>query len=137
MSAEVSAAGAIAFKAAGIKGALGGLGAVLLYLALPPGRPVKDGDTLDPAKHSKEVAREFVLRLAFAVIFSMLLGDWLVDVVEGVAPWLMAVKHPHPFYLAAGAPGWWVSRAVALWFYKRQDKDIAQLAEDVKNEVHP
>lgn len=132
MAFETTGAVGLTVKAMGVKGGLGALGAVLLYLALPPGRPVKDGAELDPVKHTKEAAREFVLRFAFAIVCSILLGDWLVDVIQGIAPWLLAAKHPHPFYVAAGAPGWWVTRAVALWFYKRQDKDIAELAHDAK-----
>jgi len=118
--------GAAAVKAIGVKVALGMAGAALLYMLMPPER-------LDGSFNKKE----FAARLAVAGLASLLLGDWVVDVVDGLAPWLKAAAHPKPFFVAAGAPGWWVSRAVALWIYRRQNKDIAELAREIKNEVHP
>lgn len=113
--------GAGALKALGIKACLGMVGAAVLYLMMPPERP--DG-TFN--RH------EFASRLAVAGLCSMLLGDWAVDVINGLAPWLMAAQHPAPFWLASGAPGWWVSRWVALWIYKRKGKDIGQVVRDAK-----
>ena len=113
--------GAASVKALGVKASLGMAGAAVLYLLMPPERP--DG-TFN--RH------EFAGRLAVAGLCSMLLGDWAVDVISGLAPWLMAAKHPAPFWLAAGAPGWWVSRAAALWLYNRKGKDLGQIVHDAK-----
>lgn len=127
MAIETGTAGAgLALKAMGVKASLGMAGAAVLYLLMPPERP--DGSFN---------RREFAARLIVAGFCSSLLGDWAVDVVNGLAPWLMAAKHPAPFWLAAGAPGWWVSRAIALWLYNRKGKDIAEIADDIKREVHP
>jgi hypothetical protein len=120
MGLEASAgAGIAAVKAMGLKAALGMAGAAILYLFMPPARP--DGTFS---------RKEFAARLAVAGFFSLVAGDWAVDVVEGLAPWLMASKHPAPFWLASGAPGWWVSRAAALWIYQRRDKNLAELGRD-------
>ena len=127
MAVETGAAGAaFAIKAAGIKASFGMAGAAVLYMMMPPERP--DG-TFN--------RREFAARLAVAGLCSLLLGDWVVDVLNGLTPWLKAGAHPHPFWVASGAPGWWVSRWVALWIYKRRDKDIGEVADDIKKEVHP
>lgn len=123
-SAASAAGGAISTFAQliGIKAALGMAGAVLLFLGAPPERP-RDGS------HSKV---EFITRLAVAGFCSALLGDWFVDLVNGLAPWLMAAKHPAPFWLAAGAPGWWVSRWVALQLYKWKDKTAFEVIGEVR-----
>lgn len=116
------AIGLAAAKLAGAKVALGMAGAALLYLFMPPERP--DGSFN---------RREFAARMAVAGFFSLLLGDWFVDVVNGLVPALKAPAHPAPFWLACGAPGWWVSRAAALWLYKRRDKDVGEIVR----EIHP
>lgn len=127
MALETSGAiGAATVKAIGVKASLGMAGAAVLYLLMPPERP--DG-TFN--RH------EFVARVAVAGMCSLLLGDWVVDVLNGLLPWIKASAHPHPFWVASGAPGWWVSRAVALWLYKRKDKDIGEMVDDVKKEAHP
>jgi hypothetical protein len=113
--------GSSAAAAVGAKVGLGMAGAAILYLVMPPER--LDGT------FSK---REFAARLAVAGFFSVLLGDWTVAVVDGLVPALKAAAHPAPFWLASGAPGWWVSRAVALWFYKRSDKDLGEMVQDAK-----
>lgn len=118
--------GGAAIKAAGAKAALGMAGAAVLYLLMPPERP--DG-TFN--------RKEFAARVAVAGMCSLLLGDWIIDVLNGLLPWLKAEAHPHPFWVAAGAPGWYVSRAVALWLYKRRAMDIGELVHDAKNELHP
>lgn len=121
-ASAASAAGGV-LSALGLKAALGMAGAVLLYVGATPARP-KDGS------FNKT---EFLTRLAVAGFASALCGDWAVDVVNNIAPVLMASKHPAPFWLAAGAPGWWVSRWVALWLYKQQDKDAAQVLKKVRD----
>ena len=132
MAIETSGAFGLAVKAVGIKAALGGLGAALLYLAAPPGRPVKGDAPIDPVKHTKDMQREFVIRLGIAVVFSVLFGDYVVDLVQLHFPGALAKDHPHPFYVAAGAPGWWITRGAALWLYKRQDQDLGETIKELK-----
>lgn len=103
------------------KVALGMAGAAILYMVAPPERP--DGT------FSK---REFAARLAVAGFVSLVFGDWVVAVVDGLVPALKAASHPAPFWLMAGAPGWWISRAVALLLYRRRDKDIAEIVQEFK-----
>lgn len=121
MGVEAGSGAFLAAKTIGIKAGLGMAGAALLYLFMPPERP--DGT------FSK---REFAARLVVAGFFSIVCGDWAVAVVNGLAPWLMAAEHPAPFWLAAGAPGWWLSRAVALWLYKRKDADVGEMVRDAR-----
>lgn len=121
-ASAVGGAATTVVQTLGIKAALGMAGAVLLYLGAAPERP-KDGS------FNKT---EFLTRLAVAGFFSALLGDMAVDVVNGLLPWLMAAKHPAPIWLAAGAPGWWVSRWAALYLYRRQDKDASEIIDEVK-----
>ena len=117
-----AAAGVAFFKLYGIKVGLGMIGAALLYFVLPPVRP--DG---------KFNQKEFVLRLAAAGLFSCLFGDWCVAILVEYFPRLHAQDHTSAVYLMVGAPGWWISRAIALWFQNRHGKDIAQLIDDAKD----
>jgi hypothetical protein len=123
MNGPGEAAGVAFFKAYGLKVGLGMIGAALLYLVLPP--ITKDG-TFD--------RKEFVMRLACAGLFSTMFGDWAVDVL-GNWPALHAGGHRGAVYLLVGAPGWWISRAVALWFQGRRDKDIGEMVKDVKDTI--
>lgn len=120
MSLEAGTALGVSIKAAGIKVMLGMAGAAILYMVAPPKRP--DGSFNE---------REFAIRLAVAGFFSFVFGDWFIDVVNGIVPALMSTKHPHPFYVMAGAPGWWISRGVALFLYRRQDKDIKEVVDEI------
>jgi hypothetical protein len=124
MNGPTEAAGFAFFKLYGLKVGLGMIGAALLFFVLPPIR--KDG-SFDQ--------KEFVARLAVAGVFSVVFGDWAIAVVMAKWPWLMVSEHSAPMYLLVGAPGWWISRAVALWFQKRRDKDIAEIVQDVKERV--
>lgn len=121
MNGPGEAAGIAFFKAVGFKAGMGMIGAALLYIVLPPKEP--DGSFNE---------KEFVLRLAVAAIFSLVFGDMAADVLNHFVPWLQPYKHQKAVDLMTGAPGWWISRAVALWFYNRRGQDIAQLAKDVK-----
>ena len=122
MALETSGAfGVAAAKMIGLKALLSMIGAAILYMVMPPER-------LDGSFSRSE----FAARLGVAVFFSILLGDWVVSVVEGLAPWLKAAQHPEPFWVASGAPGWWVSRAAALWLYNRRSKDIGELVNDAR-----
>jgi len=121
MNGPGEVAGIALFKAYGFKVGLGMIGAALLYVVLPPVKP--DGSFN---------RKEFVLRLAAAGVFSSVFGDWAVAMLANYLPQIQADRYPGAVYLVVGAPGWWVSRAVALWFQRRGDKDIGQLVEDVK-----
>lgn len=133
---ESAAAAILAMKAWLIKALLGMLGAALLYLVLPPGDPLpKQALPKQRAAYMarrKRIAREIVLRIGMAGIFSLLLGDWTVAVLDHSLPWLMAGSNPHPFWLACGAPGWWISRWIALWLHRREAEDIAEVISDLK-----
>jgi hypothetical protein len=126
MSIETGAGAMLAAKAVGIKVALGLVGAGLLFLVAPPGRP-NDAPTT-----RKELGREVACRVVVAGASSTFFGDWLVSVINGLAPWLMATQHPEPFLLLTGALGWWVGRAGALWLYRRQDKDAKEIVDELK-----
>jgi hypothetical protein len=114
-------AGVAFVKAYGLKAAFGMLGAAILYAVLPPLK--KDG-TFD--------RREFVIRLACAGIFSMFFGEWAVQLLSATWPWLQAEKHTAAVELIVGAPGWWVSRAGAIWLQRRSNKDLGEVVEEVK-----
>ncbi len=120
-SSAVDAAMAIGQTAAGKAGA-GMLGAVILYAVMPPLN--KDGSWN---------RREFIARLLVAGLFSTFFGDWSVDIINHFADWLNPEKHRAAVYLLTGAPGWWVSRWAALWLRRRQDKDLGEVAVEVKS----
>jgi hypothetical protein len=119
---ETGAAGFALLKTYGLKAVLGMVGAAMLYFILPPLN--KDGSF---NKH------EFVCRLAVAGICSVMFGDWAVDILNHFAPWLKASDHRSAVDLMIGAPGWWASRAVAIYAHKRRDKDILQLVQEVRS----
>lgn len=121
MAAE-SAGGVALLKIYGIKAILGMAGAAMLYVVLPPTRPDGSFDK-----------REFVARLAVAGVFSVMFGDMTADALNHFAPWLQPHKHKSAVDLMCGAPGWWISRAIALFFQNRRGSDIAQIAKDLEN----
>lgn len=114
------------FKIYGLKAGFGMLGGALLYVVLPPVN--KDGS------FNK---KEFVLRLAVAGVFSCMFGDMAADAINNswLAEWVQPYKHKSAIDLMVGAPGWWVSRAVALGMRKREGKDIVELVKEVKETV--
>ncbi|MDR9850197.1 hypothetical protein [Herbaspirillum huttiense] len=121
MAAESAGGIAAILKIYGIKAVLGMVGAALLYIVLPPRNA--DGSFNE---------KEFVVRLACAGAFSIMFGDLAFSVLLQHVPTIAAVLGPKPVDLMVGAPAWWITRAVALWFQRRQGKDIAELARDVK-----
>lgn len=123
MAAE-SAGGVALLKLYGLKATLGMGGAALLYIALPPRG--QDGSFDE---------REFVARLACAGVFSVMFGDWTLQLLVTYLPSLHAEGHAKAVDLMTGAPGWWISRAIALWFQKRSDKDIAELGKEAKESL--
>lgn len=116
-----SAGGVALLKLYGLKATLGMLGAAMLYMVLPP---VKKDGSFD--KH------EFVARLAVAGVFSVVFGDMAADALDHFLPWLQPHNHKSAVDLMMGAPGWWISRAIALWFQNRRGKDIGELINDAK-----
>lgn len=115
------------FKAYGFKVGIGMIGAALLYAVLPP--VDKDG---------KFNTKEFVLRLATAGVFSCFFGDLAIEILQRVCSAFHGLDQikwsdfKGAVYLMVGAPGWWITRAVALYFHKRKDKDIRELVDEVK-----
>jgi len=122
MSYEAGVLGLI--KAYGFKAVCGAIGVSMLYLALPPLN--KDG-TFN--------RKEFICRMAAAIIFSTWLGDWFVSVVDGVLPMVKAHEFPGVFYAFIGAPAWFITRGIAVWMHNRQDKDIGEVIKDAKDIV--
>lgn len=118
------AGGLALIKAYGFKALCGAILVALLYLALPPLNP--DG-TFN--------RKEFFYRLGSAILSSCFLGDHLVAVVQGIAPWIMAHDFPGIFYALAGAPAWWITRLIAKWMQTREDTDLAQVIKDAKDLV--
>lgn len=108
----------------GLSAAFGMIGAAILYLVMPP---------ID--RRGKFNRKEFVLRLAVAGLFSIFFGDMLASVLEHFIPWLEPLKNKSAVDLLAGAPGWWVSRAAALWLHQRQNKDLGEIVSEIKKDV--
>jgi len=118
-------AGGIALlKMYGFKAICGAVGVSMLYLALPPLN--KDGSFN---------RKEFMFRMAAAIVFSTWLGDWFVSVVDGVLPMVKAHEFPGVFYAAIGAPAWFITRGIAVWMHNREGKDIGEVIKDVKDTV--
>ena len=118
MSAESFGGFATLVKLYGFKAALGMVGAAMLYIVLPP---LNSDGTFNKG--------EFVARLACAGVFSCL---WAARVSSLCAQLPASAPCQRSASTDRGAPGWWVSRAVALWFQRRSDKDIAELVKDAK-----
>lgn len=123
MNEEVTSSTATAAFLAdqGASAAFGMLGSAILYLVMPP---------VD--RSGKFNRKEFVIRLAVAGLFSVFFGDMLAAALQHFVPWLEPMNNKSAIDLLAGAPGWWVSRAAALWFHKRHDKDIGEIIKEAK-----
>ncbi|OEZ98760.1 hypothetical protein [Duganella phyllosphaerae] len=124
MSAESFGSFAALVKLYGFKAAIGMVGAAMLYIVLPP---LNADGTFNK--------REFVARLACAGVFSCLLGSTVYQMLCAQLPTIGAMVNASAVDLVVGAPAWWVSRAVALWFQRRSDKDIAELARAAKESM--
>ncbi len=96
--------------------------------------------------------KEGLSRIAATILGSMTIGPWLViNAFErypgtfeaavnmttrlGVDPLYGWIAAGAPWLVIAGLPVWFVGGALARYFEKRRDKDIAELAHDVKNDV--
>jgi hypothetical protein len=112
----------LAAKTIGGKALMGMIGAALLYAVMPP-------LNLDGTFNK----REFAVRLACAGVGSIFFGDWALQLIMEFAPRLHAENHSKAVDLLTGAPFWWVSRGFALYMYKRRDKDIGQVVDELKN----
>lgn len=121
MSFEIEG-GLALIKAYGGKALLGMIGAAMLYFALPP---INSDGTFNK--------REFVWRLVVAGMFSCVFGDSAVDLLTAYFPLVNISIHTGPIYLMVGAPGWWISRVVALYLYQRQDKDALAVIKEAKD----
>jgi hypothetical protein len=121
MSAESASGIAALVKLYGIKAVLGMLGTALLYIVLPPRNA--DGSFNE---------WEFAGRLACAGVFSCMFGDAGFEMLLHHVPKVAAALGPKAVDLLVGAPAWWITRAIALWFQHRHDKDIAELTKDIR-----
>lgn len=99
-----------------------------------------------------KTAREGFARLVSSIIASMVFGPALVAFVHsklpdlfasariigeaaGIAPEFGMFYAGAPFLVMAGLPAWWVLGAMLRWFDRRRDKDIGELAADVRKEL--
>lgn len=137
MAAETSAGVAFGIKSGVIAGIF-----VLLVSALA----VAVGLTVVPpakGRESQDVAR----RLGAGLLCSFSAGPYLTYKFIELQPgflefWLkvVGVEHAMVAYLGAAAPflaltalpGFWIVAALMRWFQKREDKDIAELAGEVR-----
>jgi hypothetical protein len=122
MNNEVTSSTAAAFLVNhGSAAVFGMIGAAILWIVLPP---------LDKQGRFNRI--EFVGRLFVAGVSSIFFGGMLAEAVQPLMPWINTLHHQSTFDLVAGAPAWWVTRAVALWFHKRRDKDIGEIIKEVR-----
>lgn len=124
MPAESASGVAALVKLYGLKAALGMMGTALLYMVLPP---------RNANGSFNEV--EFACRLACAGVFSCVFGDPVFALLTQHWPTVASALGPKPVDLMVGAPAWWITRAIALWFQRRADKDIAELTKDLKDSL--
>ena len=127
MSTEATGGAAAASFIAhqGLSAVFGMTGAVILYLVMPP------------VDHNGKFDRkEFAIRLLVAGLFSVFFGNMLASALQHFVPWLDPLNNKSAVDLLAGAPGWWVSRAAALWFHRHQDKDIGEIIRESKVNTH-
>jgi hypothetical protein len=122
MSGPTEAAGLVFFKTYGFKIGMGMLGSTFLYCVLPP---------LDNSGRFDR--KEFAARLAAAGMASAVFSDWFIAMLMAKWPWLQLHDHAAPVYLMVGAPAWWVGRAVALWFRRREGRDVVEMVKEVKD----
>ena len=122
MDVEATKSTAEAFLADQGSSAFSGmLGAAILWVVMPPVN-----------KKGKFSRLEFVLRLGVAAIFSMKFGGMVASALQNIVPWLDPLHNRSAIDLMTGAPAWWISRAIALWFHRRNDKDISEIIKEVK-----
>lgn len=140
MAAESGAAIGLGIKS----GALAGLAATVVSVVA-----VALGFTVVPLKEGDE-HRDAARRLAAGLLCSFTLGPFLAFRAIDWWPWLMTPwtkvldgQHILWQYLATAAPfmaitavlGFWIVAAVMRFFTNRQDKDIAQIAADIKAQL--
>jgi Na+/phosphate symporter len=142
MSADSASGAAVGL---GIKtGAFAAVAAILVSVLA-----VAVGFTVVPLKAGDE-HRDAARRLAAGLLCSFTLGPATAFKAIDTFPWLMTPwqrmldgQHILWQYLAAAAPfvavtavlGFWIVAAVMRYFTNRQDKDIAQIAADVRAEL--
>lgn len=129
MAAETGAAGTALVKWLGATVILGSLAAVMGFLVLPP----RDWS-------------EALKRLFITICFSAMLGpltfylflSYFPDVLPA-AQKISALSPGHvrdvmktPFYVIGGWPGWWVTGWAFRWMEKRKNKDLAEVAKEIK-----
>lgn len=107
------------------------------------------GFTIVPLTKGRE-STDAVRRLAAGLFCSFTLGPLLAFKAIEMFPWLMTPwlailqgEHLLWVYLASAAPfiavtavlGFWIVAAVMAYFTRRQDKDIAQIAQDIRGQI--
>lgn len=142
MAIEASAGAAIGFKA----GALGAFAVALVSIVA-----VMVGFTVVPLKPGDE-HRDAARRLGAGLLCSFTLGppfaikflEWQPSIIDywlrmlgpsnSIWAYLVAAL---PFIVITALAGFWLVAAFMRWFTAREGKDIAELVDDVKREVHP
>lgn len=118
---------------------IGLTGAVWLYMFAPPGKPIpKDASPEVRAAlvaERKERGRETGIRFALSGFFSWLTGQFVIDLLDTLFPWLHASRHPIVFYFLLGSVGWYFGRGFWLWLDRRKNKDLGQQIKDVAEVV--
>lgn len=142
MAAETSAG--VAF---GIKSGLIG-GAFMLVVSIVS---VVVGLTIIPPTPGKE-HQDIAKRLAAGLLCSFTLGPYMafkfIEVQPGFLEFWLRILGPEnamvaylmaaaPFLALTAIPGFWIVAALMRWFQKREGRDIAELAADIKRELQP
>ncbi len=124
-SAAAGAAGAAAWKAAGglagVAAGGAGLAAIVVMLMTQPRNPA-----------------EWATALISTVVASVAGGAWALhhlglSELASTGPVGLAMLFGLAF--ACGLPGWVLVRAAFTWAHKRRDRDIAQLADEVRQQL--
>ena len=142
MAIEASAGAAIGFKA----GALGALVVAVVSIVA-----VMVGFTVVPLKPGDE-HRDAARRLGAGLLCSFTLGppfaikflEWQPGIIDywlrmlgpenSIWAYLVAAL---PFIVVTALAGFWLVAAFMRWFTAREGKDIGELVDDAKKEVHP
>ena len=135
MSLETSAAGGALIKIFGAPVVAGAAAAALGFLFMWP-------------KSMKEAAIRFVCAVLCALILgpALVIAVWswwpnlfeaakLAAVQYGVDPLFGLLYIAVPFLVLAALPAWWLLGGLVLWFERRKDKDIGEMAQDAASVV--
>lgn len=82
-----------------------------------------------------KTAKEGFSRIAASGICSHFFGDALLRTIVHFAEWIPPDEIRAGAYLVAGLPAWWLMGAIIRYFKSTEDKDIKQIAEDVRKSL--